>query len=75
MLLPVVGSVSCRHVFLYLVAFLSCSVVPVRVRKVDVTRCDLHHLFDVPTAFSNHMGVLCVGHVHFESHFVYLVFI
>jgi len=59
----------------YLVAFLSCRIVPVGVREVDVTGCDLHHLFDVTTTFSDHVGVLCVGHVHFQSHFVYLLFI
>ena len=74
MLLPVVASVTGQHVTLYLVAFLSCRVVAVGVREVDVTGCDLHHLFDVPTTFSNHMGVFCVGHVHFQSHFVYLGF-
>lgn len=58
----------------YLVAFLSCSVVAIGVREVDVTGGDLHHLFDVPTTFSDNVGVLCVGHVHFQSHFVNLVF-
>lgn len=50
--------------YCYLVAFLSGSTVAVGVGKMDVTRCDLHHLFDVSTAFPNHVGVLCVGHVH-----------
>lgn len=55
-----ISHIICCH----LVAFLSRPVVPVGVGEMDVTRCDLHHLFDVPTTFTNHMGVLCVGHVH-----------
>lgn len=57
----------------YLVAFLSSRIVAVGVGEMDVTGGDLHHLFDVSTTFSNHMGVLCIGHIHFKSHLVDLV--
>lgn len=39
---------------------------------MDVTRRDLHHLFDVASTFPNHMGVLCVRHIHLQSHLVHL---
>lgn len=58
----------------YLVAFLSCSVVAIGVREVDVTGCGLHHLFDVPATFSDDVGVLRECHVHFQRHFINLVF-
>lgn len=61
----------CRSGF-YLVAFLSCSIVAVGVREMDVTRCDLHHLFDVSATFPDHMGMFCVGHIHLQSHLVHL---
>lgn len=39
---------------------------------MNVARRDLHHLFDVPTTFPDHVRVLCIGHVHLQSHLVYL---
>lgn len=39
---------------------------------MDVAGRDLHHLFDVPATFPNHMRVLCIGHIHLQSHLVYL---
>ena len=56
----------------YLVALLACGVVAVGVREVDVTGSDPHDLLDVPAPFTDHMGVLRVGHVHLQSHLVHL---
>lgn len=68
------GTLEASFIEHHLVAFFSCTVVTVGVREVDVTGCGIHHLFDVTSTFSNHMGVFCVGHVHFQSYFVYLLF-
>lgn len=57
------GSWKCRIKDCYLVAFLPCTIVSVGVGEMDVTRCDLHHLFDVSATFPDHVRVLCVGHV------------
>lgn len=56
----------------HLVAFLSGSIVAVGVGEMNVARRDLHHLFDVPTTLPDHVRVLCIGHVHLQSHLVYL---
>lgn len=56
-----------------LVAFL-CLVVPVRVWKMDVAPCLLHHPLDVVAPFANDVGVLRVGDVHLQSHPVTLMY-
>lgn len=50
-----------------LVAFLRL-VVPVGVGEVDVAARLLHHPLDVVAALADHVRVLRVGHVHFQSH-------
>ena len=57
----------------YLVALLPRGVVAVGVREVDVTGSDPHDVLDVPAPFTDHMGVLSVGHVHLKGHLVHLV--
>lgn len=62
--MTVSDSLNCHLSQCHLVALLSGSVVAVGVGEMDVARCDLHHLFDVPTTFPNHVRVLCMGHIH-----------
>ena len=48
----------------YLVTLLELTA-PIGVGEMDVTAGVLHHLFDVVPAFPDHVGVVCVRHVHF----------
>lgn len=50
-----------------LVAFF-CLVVPVGVWEMDVAPRLFHHPLNVVATFANHMGVLCMGNIHLQSH-------
>jgi hypothetical protein len=47
----------------YLITFF-CLVIPVGVRKVDVTARILHDFLDIVTTLAYHMGMFCVWDVH-----------
>ena len=57
---------------MYLITFFLNMIAPIGVWEVDMTSCFLHYPFYVVTSLANHMRVVCMGHIHFQSNSITL---